>query len=950
MIPQRIAMRGFLCYRDEQEICLDGAPLWLLAGSNGSGKSAVFDAVTYALFGGHRGGIQGAQALVNKATDGLCVEFDFLLENRLHQARRTLKLNKKGGVSGTQQIRRRQSGAQGNGHQHWETVPDTTNKTGFDAWIRAHLGLTYETFTSSVLLMQGKADKLLSAAPKERFEVLASLVDLNRYQKLHRRVDERRRSAQSWLETLQHQLAGLPDVSDAELQQADQVIEDNRQALQQAHVEVERLGKLVLQAQRWLDLEARLEALRRQFEEAQALLTRADVIRRDAERQRDLRTALPSLKTILEQQLRARELDRKIFVRAEERHELARRLEELDKVLADSQQQRLREDERQAVREERGQALAKELQSLSVGLVLLRQIQRERASLGEAQQRAGQALQQFLLLEQQANRLNIEHDTLCQELQTAASTRQKWDAHVTERRTLLEEARKRGERFYSVVGEKICRYCGQALSPAHVSEERIRLEGELATAEQHYQEALPSLARVKLEEQRVLESYRSVDHLLADVRERMAQCRRHHDEAQHDAEQRTARCDLAYKELDQAFRARIAALPPEDWLATVFPSLSDLDQLQQRRLDLEAEALTLKKERLARQSRLSEYRQKLVSLEAEQRNLQRKLSALDRLLAEDSAASKASREIVQSVRQSLPASWQSQIESPTLGVDLPQWEIELALLAEGGAESAAEKLQRVHTDLESLQVRRRECESEQAEIPVEARRQPAQLEERLAQARSNRRNWEESLHAAQEARSRLVHCREQKRELEKECLAVAGRHKSYALLSELLGRHRLQLHLVRRAESRIVDYANAVLDRLSEGQLYLRLGHEPNEETGVDQALHLEAYNRTTGADPLSVAFLSGSQRFRVAVALALGIGQYASRRHQPIESVIIDEGFGCLDRQGRQAVIQELQNLRGQLRCILLVSHQEEFAEAFADGYRFELVDGATVVSRFQR
>ena len=48
--------------------------------------------------------------------------------------------------------------------------------------------------------------------------------------------------------------------------------------------------------------------------------------------------------------------------------------------------------------------------------------------------------------------------------------------------------------------------------------------------------------------------------------------------------------------------------------------------------------------------------------------------------------------------------------------------------------------------------------------------------------------------------------------------------------------------------------------------------------------------------------------------------------------------------------MIQELQNLRGHLQCILLVCHQEEFADAFPDGYRFELHDGATRVSRFVR
>jgi len=141
-----------------------------------------------------------------------------------------------------------------------------------------------------------------------------------------------------------------------------------------------------------------------------------------------------------------------------------------------------------------------------------------------------------------------------------------------------------------------------------------------------------------------------------------------------------------------------------------------------------------------------------------------------------------------------------------------------------------------------------------------------------------------------------------------------------------------------------------ICDRLSAGQLYLKLSGEADGDGASAKALELEAYNRQTGEKPINVAFLSGSQKFRVAVSLALGIGQYASRQHRPIESVIIDEGFGCLDRYGRQVMIQELQNLRSQMRCILLVSHQEEFADAFSDGYHFELEEGATRVKRFQR
>src|SRR5262249_49092616 len=196
------------------------------------------------------------------------------------------------------------------------------------------------------------------------------------------------------------------------------------------------------------------------------------------------------------------------------------------------------------------------------------------------------------------------------------------------------------------------------------------------------------------------------------------------------------------------------------------------------------------------------------------------------------------------------------------------------------------------------------------------------------------------LHSLQEQRAQLDQaCRQAEREL-----------KHAEILEELLSRKRLQLHLVRQAEHQVVYHANAVLDRISGGQLSLRLVGEAGSDSIGEKALDLEAHNRTTGDRPINVVFLSGSQKFRVAVSLALGLGQYASKQHRPIESVIIDEGFGCLDKEGRQAMIQELQNLRGQLRCILLVSHQEEFADAFTDGYRFELVDGATKVTRFQR
>ena len=225
----------------------------------------------------------------------------------------------------------------------------------------------------------------------------------------------------------------------------------------------------------------------------------------------------------------------------------------------------------------------------------------------------------------------------------------------------------------------------------------------------------------------------------------------------------------------------------------------------------------------------------------------------------------------------------------------------------------------------------------------------AEVLQLLADARAAFAAKDDDLQAARRQKMVFDGYREQRARLSEQFKRIDGEFNRYKILAELLGRDRLQRHLVRTAERQIVDYANAVLDRLSGGQLFLRLvGSDDGAST--DKALDLECANRVTGSSAINVAFLSGSQKFRVAVSLALAIGQYASRQHRPIESVIIDEGFGCLDSQGRQVMIQELQNLRSQMRCILLVSHQEDFAESFSDGYQFRLEGGATRVQRFRK
>src|SRR5262249_5024126 len=155
--------------------------------------------------------------LINKDSDTLSVEFDFLLDGRLYRARRTQKRDTKGGSRGTQQIFRHDPDKAGS---PWVAVEETTQKRAFDAWIADNIGLSYETFTSSVLLLQGKAEKLLDSRPEGRREVLAGIVDLERYERLHREADDDRKTGEVTLKALSQRLQALPEVKAEQLAQA----------------------------------------------------------------------------------------------------------------------------------------------------------------------------------------------------------------------------------------------------------------------------------------------------------------------------------------------------------------------------------------------------------------------------------------------------------------------------------------------------------------------------------------------------------------------------------------------------------------------------------------------------------------------------------------------------------------------------------------------------------
>ncbi len=1046
MIPHRIRLSGFLSYKDEQTVRFDGSPLWMLSGTNGSGKSSIFDAVTYALFGHHRGGSIQAVELVNKESTTLAVDFDFMLDGCLYRIKRTLKKLASGNKTTFQILKRTDPLPAPDGR--WEPVEDTQLKAGFDAWIRNHIGLNYETFTSSVLLLQGKAEKLLDSTPSGRAGVLASIVDLERYQKLHGKADDRRRELKGKLDALGSQLAAVRDVTDDEHALAAAKIEEAEAARAAAHGRVDASISLEMQARQWSETVARLAATREKLRVAEGLLGHAVAIEKEFARLRELKDVLPTAGTIVSERGRAAESERKTERFTADREDKADRRRQVEHAVVTSRQKltalkkTLGEDEaKQGTLYKKLQELAavlekvrlvedqqaelsrlddelkrlpadpeakvRELQEREEHLSLLAQalpsldrLASERSDLIQAYHREGTAKADEAKLLADGKRAKAEFEATTAALGAARQAREQADAATAEARAHHRQAKAAADEFATHAGEKSCRACGQALTPQHFDKEKKARDAALRLAEKVLHDTTAASAKARDNEasqvQREADGRRSLEELRDRYKERAGEVK----QVAADIRRLTGSVRETYLALPEAYKVRVGPVVPDDWTAVAFPARDELIGFRREATGVDAvrrqlreardatsrwqglhakresardrlakvaagmpkgDPATLRQDYAARQAEeaaltnaLKGTKREIQQVETEVDRLQRTLGECDRDLValaghlqNEENTRKQSQETIDRLKRALPPAWQTTLETAGLREQL-QWKEEFEGLAAKGVEAKHSQLQQARGGLDSLRAEISGLEADAAAFPPDARRPPEEARALVAAARKELDARGREHLEAKQALAVLDGYRKQRHDLGGRLKALDADHARHDLLSKLLGRDRLQRHLVRQAERQIVDYANGVLDRLSGGQLFLKL--VGTDDGAADKALDLEAYNRVTGGAPINVAFLSGSQRFRVAVSLALGIGQYASKQHRPIESVIIDEGFGCLDRAGRQVMIQELQNLRGHLHCILLVSHQEEFADAFPDGYRFELQDGATRVSRFER
>ncbi|MCY4582708.1 MAG: SMC family ATPase [Chloroflexi bacterium] len=191
MLPISLSLSNFLSYRNAAPtLHLEGIRVACLCGPNGHGKSALLDAVTWALWGKARG--QRHEQLLHHGQTEMHVELVFDVGSERYRVSRRYSQARRNPQSSLELAHKPPGG---------EVRPitgDTIRAT--EAQLERLINMDYTTFVNSAFLVQGRADEFTMATPGVRKDVLAKVLGLGRYDELSERARLHGRDARAKLE------------------------------------------------------------------------------------------------------------------------------------------------------------------------------------------------------------------------------------------------------------------------------------------------------------------------------------------------------------------------------------------------------------------------------------------------------------------------------------------------------------------------------------------------------------------------------------------------------------------------------------------------------------------------------------------------------------------------------------------------------------------------------
>ncbi|MEA2087796.1 MAG: SMC family ATPase [Candidatus Caldatribacteriota bacterium] len=181
MIPVKLALKNFLSYgEDVPPLDFTQFHIACLSGNNGQGKSALLDALTWAVWGEGRKASQEKKAdnsLLRIGQKDMQVEFVFDLEGDRYRIIRNYSIAGKSSRSGLEfQVFNQED------NEYISLTGSSVRET--QGKIIKTLRIDYQTFINSAFILQGRIDEFSRKSARERKEILSEILGLSRYDEL----------------------------------------------------------------------------------------------------------------------------------------------------------------------------------------------------------------------------------------------------------------------------------------------------------------------------------------------------------------------------------------------------------------------------------------------------------------------------------------------------------------------------------------------------------------------------------------------------------------------------------------------------------------------------------------------------------------------------------------------------------------------------------------------
>lgn len=847
MIPLKLRLSNFMCYREEQSLDFSGIHLACLTGDNGHGKSALLDAMTWALWGKARA--RRDDELIALGEAEMWVELEFDLGGQRYRVWRQRSKRGRGqsdlhfyvwnpvGEGGT-------TGASAEASGEWQLL-DEGGLLERQASIIRTLRLDYDTFANSAFLLQGKADSFTLKTAGERKQILADILGLSRYDLYEARAKEE-------IQARKEQGIGIA----AELRAID------------------------LDLGRGAEYEAQLARARSAVAETAAALRAAE------QTQTELRLRTEGLRA------QARAL-------ADLRVRLARAERDLTDLRSQLAAARAKADSVEAVLAQRAE--------IEAGWAALTEARRGDAAWSERllahtrlQERLAQAQRAVdaarAELRGERGRLADRHGVLARKV-AAAETQA---ALLAEAQAVLARMAEQQARRDAIAVE--LREIGERVAGLKVEGDRLKAEGQAA--------------RDKIDMMAAAE---------------------------------TAACPLCQQPLGPEHRTQMLAdLSAErEALAARYKAISaEARGLGERQVGLEAEDAALARDLRARDARQRQAAQAEAAVAEgqaaveEQARLADQMAALDERLATGDYAP-AERAALAGVQAEIAAVGYDADGHQAARAEVERWlpfdaryqrqllpALEGAEEARGRVEALTGQYDRRAAELAEDQARRHALEEATADLPrLEA--ELACADAAVEQAAGAERRARQQEGAAMQQLGALEALAVRRGALSAELDGLNAEIGLYTELRDAFGKKGLQAMIIESAIPEVEVEANRLLGRMSDNRMSLRLETQREKVTGgVAETLDIIIADEL---GPRPYEMYSGGEAFRANLALRIAISRLLARRAgAQLQTLIIDEGFGSQDAQGRSSVVEAINSIQRDFERIIVITHIEELKDLF--------------------